>query len=499
MVAIAAPGSAGGGSPFTLGVAARAEATRAMLWSRAKDGGTYRWQVSTDRTFTHVVDSGRKTAAAAHNFTMKPVATELRPGTRYYYRFLDRAGSQSARGTFKTLPNANAPAALDLAFTGDSDALWQNHPDLSSGATPFEVLRRVTEEHPELFIYMGDTIYSDSETGAPLATTLTAKWTKYRKNRLAATQRVLRSVSTWAVWDDHEVVNDFDGAQLAIDDPDLLANGIQAFNDYWPIHEDRYYRKVDIGSDIDLIFLDERSYRSQSADETDSPCRDSDGDLDLSPMMPPSIRGQLGLPPASQECIDHMTDPMRTMLGAEQLAWLKETLATSDATWKLIVNEVPITQIFVLPYDRWDGYVAEREDLLGYIRDNAIDNVVFLTTDIHANFGSHVYFDITQDNDNPVAYEVVTGPIQTCTLDCEVEAIRGDGQGAVLQQFLVTKGLVDADCIQINQYGYATVTIPKDGSKLKATWRSNEKARDGGGKLIEGCDPVTRLAVTPAG
>lgn len=482
------PGSAGGTDPFRHGVAARAEQTQAMLWTRAAEAGSYRWQVASDRTFDHIVDRGGKKAESTHDFTMKPVARGLEPATRYYYRFL-ADGVASRVGTFKTLPSSNAPAALDLAFTGDSDVLWTEHPD--PNAKPFEVLKRVAEENPDLFLYLGDTIYSDSETGAPLARSKKAKWAKYKNNRLPATQQVLRKVSTWAGWDDHEVINDFDGAQLAIDDPQLLADGIAAFNDYWPIREDRYYRKVDIGSEIDLIFLDERSYRSQSADEVDSPCRDAEGELDLAPMMPPEIRGQLGLAPADPACIEHMIDATRTMLGAEQLAWLKQTLSESDATWKLVVNEVPITQIFVLPYDRWDGYVAERADLLGYIRDNTIDNVVFLTTDIHANVGSHVYVDIAEDNDNPVAYEVVAGPIQTCTLDCEVEKIRGEGQGGVLQRFLVTKGLIDADCIQINQYGYATIEIPKDALTLKARWRSNERAADGGGKQVADCAAVT--------
>lgn len=487
-LSLGVPGAAGGANPFKHGVAARAEQTRAMLWTRAAEAGSYRWQVASDRSFDHVVDRGGKKADKAHDFTMKPVARGLEPATRYYYRFL-ADGVASRIGTFKTLPSPNAPAALDLAFTGDSDALWKNHPD--TNATPFEVLKRIAEENPDLFLYLGDTIYSDSETGAAPALTKAAKWAKYKKNRVAATQWVLRTVSTWAGWDDHEVINDFDGAQLALDDPQLLNAGIAAFNDYWPVKENRYYRKVDIGSEIDLIFLDERGYRSQSPDEVDSPCRDAEGELDLAPMMPPDIRGQLGLAPTDPACIAHMVDPTRTMLGTEQLAWLKATLSGSDATWKLIVNEVPITQVFVLPYDRWDGYVAERADLLGYIRDNVIDNVVFLTTDIHASIGSRVYVDITVDNDNPVAYEVVAGPIQTCTLDCEVEKIRGQGQGQVLQRFLVTKGLVDADCIQINQYGYSTIEIPKDGSTLKARWRTNERAADGGGKQVADCDAVT--------
>ena len=32
----------------------------------------------------------------------------------------------------------------------------------------------------------------------------------------------------------------------------------------------------------------------------------------------------------------------KTMLGREQLTWLKDTLAASDATWNVIVSSVPI-------------------------------------------------------------------------------------------------------------------------------------------------------------
>ena len=33
----------------------------------------------------------------------------------------------------------------------------------------------------------------------------------------------------------------------------------------------------------------------------------------------------------------------KTMLGAEQLAWLEQALAASDATWKVIVCSVPLS------------------------------------------------------------------------------------------------------------------------------------------------------------
>lgn len=474
--------------PFALGVAARAGSTSAMLWSRGNEERSYRYQVARDQGFDRVVAAGRVTANDFEDYTLKAVVRRLTPATRYYYRFL--AGERrSATGTFETLPRSDRPAGLSLAYSGDSDVLWTEHPD--PDAKPFEVLTRVAEEEPDLFLYFGDTIYSDSETGASPALSITHKWRKYRRNRIGPTRRVLRSVSTWAGWDDHEVINDFDGAVLQATDPDLFQAGFDAFNHYWPVHENRYYRKVDVGSKVDLIFLDERSYRSQSADETDSPCRDDEGDLDFVPTMPPQNRAELGLSPADPQCIAHIEDPERSMLGAEQLQWLKDTLAASSATWKLIVNNVPITQIYALPYDRWEGYAAEREQVLQFIADSSIENVVFLTTDLHTNVGARVYVDIDEDSSTPVAYEGIAGPIQTCTLECEVDRLVGEGQAQVLRGFLRARGLIDDDCIELNEYGYATVDIPADAGRLVFRWRSNKRRSGGGGRFVEACqEPV---------
>ena len=76
------------------------------------------------------------------------------------------------------------------------------------------------------------------------------------------------------------------------------------------------------------------------------------------------------------------------MLGVRQHVELRRALRSSTATWKVIVNEVPIQQYYALPYDRWEGYAAERERLLRFLRD--VKNVVFLTTDTHANLVNEV-------------------------------------------------------------------------------------------------------------
>ena len=62
-----------------------------------------------------------------------------------------------------------------------------------------------------------------------------------------------------------------------------------------------------------------------------------------------------------------INDPNRTMLGAKQLAKFQKAIKNSTATFKVIFNEVPIQQYYALPYDRWEGYEAERSALLHYL------------------------------------------------------------------------------------------------------------------------------------
>jgi phosphodiesterase/alkaline phosphatase D-like protein len=204
--------------------------------------------------------------------------------------------------------------------------------------------------------------------------------------------------------------------------------------------------------------------------------------------MPQSARDLIPLPPVDPDCLAHIFDPTRTMLGAEQKQWLKDGLMETNATWKFIVNQVPITQAFAVPYDRWEGYGAERNELLDFISDNNIRNVVFLTTDIHANFLGPVYRDITQ-NRTQVAYEIVAGPIQTCELDCEVDSLLGSPTaGEEFLQLLRFSNLLDVDCVDMDSYGYAHVTVPAEATSVSVQLRGTAKERGGGGTILENCD-----------
>ena len=66
-----------------------------------------------------------------------------------------------------------------------------------------------------------------------------------------------------------------------------------------------------------------------------------------------------------------------------------------------------MSPLFVLPYDRWESYLAEREELLQFMRAN-LRNVIFLTTDLHGTLILEVTPFLSID---PVAKEVIVGPI----------------------------------------------------------------------------------------
>ena len=89
----------------------------------------------------------------------------------------------------------------------------------------------------------------------------------------------------------------------------------------------------------------------------------------------------------------------REYLGASSSSAGSRTgLERSPSTWKLIGN-----QLMVMPFevaagvkvevDSWQGYPAQRSELLGHIEQRGIEDVVFLTGDIHTFFAGSVLRD----------------------------------------------------------------------------------------------------------
>ena len=315
---------------------------------------------------------------------------------------------------------------MRFAISGDADATPAEN---GRPAYSFAVYGRMAAERNDFNVNLGDTIYSDSAVGgAPAARTRQEKWAKYR---LALEQRPLRALRARAAlyshWDDHEFVNDFSRPEHG---EALYRAGVAAFTDYSPVSysaRDGLYRSVRWGRNLELFFLDERSFRSA---KVTTACGG-----DLAPTAPQAVRdafGSLAPPlrnPVPAGCLAAIEDPSRTMLGAGQFTEFTRAVEASAATWKVVVNEVPIQQYYALPYDRWEGYAAERERLLRFLQSR-VRNVLFLTTDTHANLVNEIrYRTLGGAPEGTGIWEVVAGPVATNTFSTSIDGLLGTPGG----------------------------------------------------------------------
>jgi phosphodiesterase/alkaline phosphatase D-like protein len=127
------------------------------------------------------------------------------------------------------------------------------------------------------------------------------------------------------------------------------------------------------------------------------------------------------------------------------------------------VNEVPIQQYYALPYDRWEGYAAERERLLRFLQAN-VRNVVFLTTDTHANFVNEVrYSTLGGPPEGSGIWEVVTGPVATNTFAKEIDGFLGTpGAGTAIGALFFKPpppNGMGMRCAALDTYSYSQVTV----------------------------------------
>jgi alkaline phosphatase D len=360
----------------------------------------------------------------------------LRPGLRYRYSFA-QDGRTSVSGTFRTAPAATADATVRFALSGDADATPGR--DGRPGFNTFQVYGRMAAEGNDFNVNLGDTIYSDSELpGSPVARTVAEKWQKYRYGLALPNLRRLRaSAGLYSHWDDHEFVNDFSRPENG---EALYRAGVQAFTDYAPVEytaRDGLYRTFRWGRNLELFFLDERSFRSAKA-SAGHRC-DAGGRPDAAPTAPAALRSvfvAIAPPlrhPPSPACTAAIASPARTMLGRRQHDAFVRAIRASTATWKVVVNEVPMQQLYAFPYDRWEGYAAERAELL---RDLApVENVVFLTTDTHANLIGQVRLR-TLEQGGPLGtgiWEAITGPVATNPYSREIDqAVGRPGAGTLI-------------------------------------------------------------------
>ncbi len=101
------------------------------------------------------------------------------------------------------------------------------------------------------------------------------------------------------------------------------------------------------------------------------------------------------------------------MLGAKQKEWFKGAVTGSEATWKLWGSEVMVMSLDISPgqhvnQDQWDGYGAERREILEHFVSSGVENLTVLTGDIHTFFAGDLFTN-GETSGTPVGTELVGG------------------------------------------------------------------------------------------
>lgn len=406
-------------APFYHGVASGDPLfDRVIIWTRITpeddQDKEVLWRVATDIEFTNVIQEGTFTTNASVDYTVKIDVEGLQPETTYYYHFHDPITQKNSLiGRTRTAPDGPLDVS-HLRFAITSCSNYQ--------AGYFNAYKKIAERKDlDAVIHLGDYIY---EYGGGPGTfgydesradrinepineiiELVDYRTRYSVYRLDPDLRAVHQQHPFiTIWDDHESANDsyVDGAENHNDGEgeweDRKAVSKQVYFEWLPIRnhpDNKITRVLTYGDLATVINLDTRleGRDVQILDSTDPDIYNED----------------------------------RTMLGTSQKNWLLEELSASTAKWNLIPNQVMFSEFNVgwlspvlgLPaadlestfLDIWDGYPAERDLIVDYISENNIDNVVFLTGDIHTTFTFDVAKRPTDNHpdDLPVDYDPETG------------------------------------------------------------------------------------------
>ncbi len=395
----------------------------AVAGSGIGDPAEVTWEVSRTPDFRAVVAEGSVTTDTHLDHTVKVDATGLQPATTYWYRF--RHARDTIVGRTRTAPAMEADVDR-LRFGVVSCANWQ--------AGHFSAYRHLRDHDVDAVIHLGDYLYEyepgmyshghhweDVRRHDPPHETVSLE--DYRRRHaqyktdpdLAGLHAAVPMVATW---DDHEIADGWHPGGAF--EHDAGSEGpwearrraaMRAYDEWMPVRlggtaevgdGDRIHRRFFFGRLADLSMLDLRGHRDERVDADD---------------------------PRTQ-------DPDRSLTGAAQGRWLADSLTTSASQWKLVGNPVMLAPMLMPPRprgqelavkattdpmtwgeakpntDTWDGYPAQRRRLLEGIAAAGVDDVVFLSGDVHTAWANDIELD-----ERPVATELVCSAVTSNNVD----------------------------------------------------------------------------------
>ncbi|WP_406389430.1 alkaline phosphatase D family protein [Streptomyces sp. NBC_00887] len=468
-----------------------------------------RWEIAEDRAFSRIAAQGTAVSKAASDHTVKADVRGLRPATTYYFRFSAGGGEpvRSPVGRTRTAPAAGT-AAPGIRFGVVSCANWE-----AGWFSPYRHL--AARADLDAVLHLGDYIYEYASASYPTQDTVVRPHAPLHEILTLADYRTrhgtyktdtdLQSLHAAhpviAIWDDHEFANDAWSGGAENHTPGTegawatrVAAAKQAYFEWMPVRastEGTVYRRLSFGSLAELHLLDLRSFRSEQASI-------GDGAVD---------------------------DPERSITGRAQLDWLKAGLAGSDARWKLVGTSVmispvafgalpahllaPLAELLGLPgeglavnVDQWDGYTADRKELISHLRDRSVTNTVFLTGDIHMAWA----------NDVPV--KAATYPLSaSAATEFVVTSVTSDNLDDILRVAPQTVSVVAAAAVKaanrhvkwidLDSHGYGVLDVTAERSQMDyyvisdktkkdatASWVRSYRTRSGTQKIERADAPV---------
>ncbi len=269
---------------------------------------------------------------AADDLTATVVLKQLKSAAEYQYTVaLDGVLVKFPYPlTFRTAPPNDQGVKFRFAFGGGAGYV-----------TPHERMwTTIANSKPDALLMLGDNMYSDDPESSQMQ-----RYCYYRRQSPPEFRELVARTAVYSIWDDHDFgTNDCSGGP-DVDKPVWKRDVWNVFRQNWanPAYgggaaQPGCWYDFHHG-DIHFIMLDGRCYRHR---------------------------------------------PGRTMLGPVQKAWLKETLAASTATIKVIASPVPWEyRTKGDSKDTWNGYQEERTEIFDFLAEHKIGGVVLISADRH--------------------------------------------------------------------------------------------------------------------
>ena len=220
---------------------------------------------------------------------------------------------------------------------------------------PQPVWKAINSLRPDLFIFLGDNIYADTDD--PLH--LKKAWIKL--GREPGFQKLCEQSIVHAIWDDHDYGKNDAGKEFKI-----KRESQQIFLDFFKEPKDSARRKTPgiygekfLGPPdkrIQLILLDTRFFRDPLS------------------RSPKRSKGKGPYQPTD--------NPKATILGNAQWKWLEKCLK-KRANLRIIASSIQFHSANH-GWETWGNFPKERKKLLEMLADSGVRNVLFLSGDRHS-------------------------------------------------------------------------------------------------------------------